>query len=209
MSEITIFNTEENRAINELAIEAVEDMRQRDIISAVTQLKKIEIVYGMDATEIIVDFKNQNNNDRGLSTMKLAQRYNINGMDAMRQLRTKGWTDDKNNITLSGIMESNNLAVGDTFNMNTDKIVFQNRASNHDGRGGGVYWDTIHPLFKSTWQRIVDACEEREHNEMLKLEHGRYGKTAKALITRLGETGQLIVIPMEEEEEEGEENVNT
>ncbi len=173
--------------------EQVEVATVKDLQATYTQVAKIEQAFGLEIVEVAKHLENQNNEGYGQSTMGLCGRWNILSTDVFKQLRRKGWIDANNELTLKGLIESNDLQNVSTFDMNVRRLVFQDMAD-------GLYWNTAHPLFKSKWQGIVDACEGKEYCLTLKNTPSPFGKTALKLIPKFdGE-----VIQPRQSDEDGE-----
>ncbi len=158
--------------------ERVEVATVKDLQTTYTQVAKIEHAFGLDIMEVAIQLENQNHEEYGQSTVDLSSRWNINSRDVFAQLKRKGWINHNNELTIKGLIESNNLEGKKVFDMNEQRLVFQNMA-------GGLYWNTVHPLFKTKWEGIVSACEGREFCVDLKNTPSPFGKTALALINNL------------------------
>jgi len=159
--------------------ENVANATVKDLQTTYTHVAKLEHAYGFNIEEIGIQIDNQNHDGYGQSTVDLCSRWNINSGDVFRQLRVKGWIDANNELTRRGLFESNDFTTNHTFDWETDRVLIQKMA-------GGLYWNMAHPLFKTKWQGIVDACEHRTFCATLKNQPTPFADNTKDLIKNSG-----------------------
>ena len=159
--------------------ENVSNATVKDLQITYTHVAKLEHAYGFNIEEIGIQIDNQNHSGYGQSTVDLCSRWNINSADVFKQLRLKGWIDANNELTLKGLFNSNDWTPDHYFDWEIDRVLFQQMA-------GGLYWNMAHPLFKTKWQGIVDACEHREFCAALKNQPQPFADKTKDLIKKSG-----------------------